>query len=1648
MKLKLTLLLFFLFPILVSAQIAGNEWINYGQSYYRFKIHSTGIYRISYEALTNSGLAIDQLNPKNFQVFGKESEIPLYIKGEEDGSFDEEDYIEFFAQANDGWLDADLFEDPEKQLNPLYSLINDTLNYYLTWNTSVSNQRIQPETSQNFGSYPTSPYCWATVSEVFNAGYSHGKRAGSILNPNYNDGEGYGVLKANGNYSFTLNTIERFVGSGTAPNAVFTTSFASTNDPLAGSPEGNHHLQVKVGTSEVFDEIFMGYQHFKLNQPLAVSQLSDQTVIQFSTVDDINLEANDSYAIGYAELKYPRTYQFQNISSGRFEPQMVSGYEKTKIVFNAFTGTPALVYTFGNTFTRSEIVYQDGQYKSLVPNNDLDSRTCFISSEEDIKGINELVPVTSSSKFTNYEALNYSNSFLIITHTSLIQEAQAYAAYRNARFNSMVVDVSELYDQFGGGIVKHPLAIRRFVKHLMDEWDQPPTHLFLIGKSLGANVIRKNSDAYSKCLVPTMGFPYADNLFTAGLENTLLEPAIPMGRLAARTSDQVMGYLNKVNEAETQPFDPWMKNIIHFGGGGNTTEQNKFKNYLNTYAQTARDTNMGAFITSYFKSSPDPIETNTTEEITNRINNGVSLMTFFGHASGTGFDVYIDDPENYQNNGKYPLILASSCYVGNIHSTSKSHSEEFVLIPEKGSIAYIASSTVGISAYLHAFNQSFYKQVFQKIYGESIGKQVISTISTIQGGGTDPLMVSNCLEMTLHGDPSIILNQAPKPDYFLDESSFAFDPQTLTAEKDSFDLRVILKNQGKAVSKPMDLLVERRFESIPTDSTYFFNLQTPLFNDTVNLRLPALHSISEGVNRFTFTLDPLNKIDELDNVINNRISDINYTIKSSQIIPIYPYDQSIIEQKTPTFTAFTGDVNAPLKTYIFEISTSEDFSTIVASESLIQNGGLIKWMVPLELSENNVYYWRVASSEDAQTDNWRTASFQYQAEKTGWGQKDPSQFNSNTFDLLTYLPESNQLAYMSGSKTLTSKLYGGRHIFENVVNLDLDQINYGGCPGPPQIFVYVFDPLSLEAWGNNYNGANPDHDFGNVLCSGRARVEHYFAFRQYVPEEMEALYDMLLYHIPEGYHVLVYSYTFSQFNLWSEYKPALFTLFQSMGSSLINVNAPNEVPFIFYTQKGNPQSTIETMGLNKLDTLELNFPLPISGLNGQVKVNQKIKTNHITGVKWSFNENEGDDRLTFKMIESATQQVIYSGQDLALEKDTTILLSGDSPLNVTLTLTDSLEASPAQFSNLSIYYKPFGDAVINPNLIDSILADTLQEGQLLQQEIGISNATPYSIDSLAVAFQILDQNDQMVFEEFRTLKLRDAYSDTTIEYERFTTGLRGQNRLKVRLNPMDQQFEQNGFNNEWSVPFYVKNDQTSPIMDVLFDGMHIIEGDLISSKPLISINIEDDNEYLQFDQDADTAQVNFFLTTPDGSIQRVAYADNGAGEVSWNFGSDKNQMSIKYSPNLTVDGRYKLRIDAKDKSGNSIEGSDYEISFEVINRAAITQVVNYPNPFSTRTHFVFTLTGNRIPDVFTIRIFTVSGRVVKEIFKNDLGPLRIGNNITDYTWDGTDNFGDQLANGVYFYRVDVGFFDENLDNIETGADQFFKSGIGKMYLLR
>ncbi|MFN8277708.1 MAG: type IX secretion system sortase PorU [Chitinophagales bacterium] len=124
---------------------------------------------------------------------------------------------------------------------------------------------------------------------------------------------------------------------------------------------------------------------------------------------------------------------------------------------------------------------------------------------------------------------------------------------------------------------------------------------------------------------------------------------------------------------------------------------------------------------------------------------------------------------------------------------------------------------------------------------------------------------------------------------------------------------------------------------------------------------------------------------------------------------------------------------------------------------------------------------------------------------------------------------------------------------------------------------------------------------------------------------------------------------------------------------------------------------------------------------------------------------------------------------------------------------------------------------------------------------------------------------------------------------------------------------------------------------------------------------------------------------------------------------------VLYPLSKLQEGRHNLRIKAWDIHNNSAE--DYT-EFVVASSAklALNHVLNYPNPFTTRTNFMFE--HNRPGDALQIQvqIYTVSGRLVKTIMREEV-PL--GYRIDDLTWDGLDDYGDKIGKGTYVYKVHV-----------------------------
>jgi hypothetical protein len=350
----------------------------------------------------------------------------------------------------------------------------------------------------------------------------------------------------------------------------------------------------------------------------------------------------------------------------------------------------------------------------------------------------------------------------------------------------------------------------------------------------------------------------------------------------------------------------------------------------------------------------------------------------------------------------------------------------------------------------------------------------------------------------------------------------------------------------------------------------------------------------------------------------------------------------------------------------------------------------------------------------------------------------------------------------------------------------------------------------------------------------------------------------------------------------------------------------------------------------------------------------------------------------------------------------------------------------------------------------------------MRLEIALENVSDVDMTPVLTKYTVRDAQLNVVDYEIRHDAL-NAFSTMNMTFARNINGgnYTGTNRLIIEANPHNDQIEQYHFNNFAELNFKTVGDNINPLLDVTFDNQHIMSGDIVSAKPVINIMLKDENKYLALD---DPSLLEVYIKYP-GAVQPVRI-DSQSGipftfypANSANLAHD-NKAQMELRPSFTIDGTYELLVKDRDKSGNNsattdalFEGTpatffDYKTTFEVINKPMVTNVLNYPNPFTTNTKFVFTITGSEVPDFMKIQIMTIKGTVVKEIFKEELGPLHIGRNITEYGWDGRDQYGDLLANGIYFYHVITRLDDKEMDQMGMSYDKYFKKGFGKMALIR
>ncbi|MFD1631994.1 C25 family cysteine peptidase [Pseudopedobacter beijingensis] len=1629
-KLRLLLILFLLiinYSTSLSQINYGNEWINFSKKYIKIKVSAESIYHLTFSDIIASGITdgSTQIDPKYFQMFNKGKEAALYISGSDDNSFDHQDNIYFYGYPNNADLDKKMYSDIEYIPNTNINLFEDDNYYFLTYNNEKEGLRYS--TPSNTISPININYILTKSRLDFKTSYYPGDYILETMSlSEYINGEGYmsPLLGRRESSSYNINTSGFINTPGVSPMLSFYVAGRS-NSTVAGS-SNNHHFQISHENTIICDTIFNGYKTIRKTKNINLT--GEITTLNFHIVDDLSSDPNsqhtDYQAISYLEILYPRNLTLTNNTALRFN--IPSQYISANLNFSGSSSNPILI-DIKNNYT----------YNIINNNNTLSIPNIYNNNSDFyIFDLNNSISATYQKiTFKGFNVADIKKA-IIISNKNLSIGAENYLNHNQQIRNipTLLTYTDDIYNEFYYGF-HHPLALNNFIKWSIDKSNNLPQSLLLLGAGLTTPKNNLSAD-----LVPTYGYPASDNML--GIFNNAKASSIAIGRVPAKTNDDIDIYLNKLKIYENLPNEIWRKKIVNVTGGRTETEYLQFKSYLKNLSNIAFNGNLGSYTVNFDKTVSEAVTENLTSGIISQTNNGTNLITFLGHGSASLTAVSLGTPPSLNNSDKPTNYLINGCSTGNAFSGSSSYAENMILA-RTGAISWIGTTSEGVGSYLSSFSNKFYNHWFVNSYDKSIAEGFRLGIND-QTNSSDRLNMAHSRQYIFFGDPNITFFNPSLPDYRINAEKIYLSDRSQNAAQDNFNFNFIIENIGKVQKDSLNIKITRKIEEQNIEKTYFQTIKPILNTDTFSFSLPNTDLNVSGINLITIELDPNAKFNEI-NKLNNKAAQ-TFFLPGNGVHAIYPLKNSIVFGEV-TLMGQPDNLFTKNEKYIFEIDTVNTFdSPLKATSGSLIADILPTWVPSVNFKENVVYFWRIAI--DDQEKRWDTGSFTYLNENI-YGQN-ISHFNqiissAYTTNDIVLNKESNGFKFQKDLFSTTISSRGDdipvsqqeRRIRSNPLNA----ISYSPVEINPGMTMVSYDKeiknkiISYPSPYNSIDGPFPINGYTG---------QYYWDTTNSV-----ALDSLVSYinQLPKGSYVLGVNNYNCNFKDMPEYVKQAF---RSIGLKEFEKVGLGE-PYMFWGIKGAASGeAIEytadyDSGIPAREQyFSYSHDLEYSVSSGYFITDKFGPAKKWKSADFSYQQREGDvQKIDIYAVDKNNQEYILSSNLSPNNIDLSFISAKDIPyLKFKVYIENKTYRTLPKLNHWKIFYEPLTEITFNPSYLQYFNAEKLSQGDSLKLSLGLSNISPFKSDSLQINIKLTDATYSSYTKEF-SLKPISPFSNDTLQFSYPTNSLKGETNLQLSLK--NKNYGDNySFNNGITYNTNILADNSAPNIDILVDGRRIINGEIVSPAPIFTISSSDNNKHLL---QSDTSLVEVYIKHSSNNTYQRYYYSQGLLKIQQTGTAENNNLIIQFTPEKLIDGNYTLKVISKDYLGNK-SSNDFLLDFEVINESTLTNFYPYPNPVIDKMKFVFTLTGEKVPDKIKIQIMTQTGRIVREVLKEELGNLKIGNNISDFVWDCKDQFGDRLANGIYFYRVLIEDSSEKFKHRYTKGDSNFKNNIGKIYLLK
>lgn len=763
-------------------------------TWYKIAVPSQGIYRINRSFLSNMGLNPSQVDPRNIRLFGNGGKMvpelnsaprtddlvenAIKVIGEDDGSFDQNDYVLFYATGTDEWKKNNS-QNGGLKYSVTKNIYSDTSYYFLTVDQGRG-KRISAVSGAGNANVSTSTYDFYNYHEQNVVNF--GKTGRQFY------GEYFDITTA---YNFTWDD-GNFVTGDSLITQVTLVAVATQTSEFQVSGNGQNF---KVSTDQIYPSQYADYAKegsgtattFNNNSNILEVRISKLTAKSLGWLDKVTVNCRRQISLA--------AKQFNFRDSRVSAPGNICRY-----TMNIPLNAQPVIWNVTDPSSPSE-----QQYEATA------SSLSFVAGASQLQEYcvspqnNFLTPVFAG-RVAKQNLHSVANAqYLIITHPLFLSEAKRLALYHQKQdgLSYYIATIDQVYNEFSSG-QQDPAAIRDFIRMIYTRnggaTAANPLYVVLFGdgsyNNMNRNLVNNSnfiptyeswnslSPLSSTATDDFFGMMDDNEGFLAELQG---KPDVALGRLTVKSLSEAKGVVDKI-EHYTSTDPSLMQNVSTDPANCNSLNESTmgdWRNWLlflgddqdgalhmiqsNQLTQTVSsiDDNYNfdkIFLDSYqrFSTPGGARYPDASVDFVRRMKKGALIFNYTGHGGEVGLTaermVDLDIINNLDNFNRLPLFITATCEFSRYDDPSRTSAGELCLLnPKGGAIALFTTCRVAFADKNFTLNLV----ILQKLFTRLPNGKMPTLGEAIELAKNDPLTSSITAYYTnfhLLGDPALRLN--------------------------------------------------------------------------------------------------------------------------------------------------------------------------------------------------------------------------------------------------------------------------------------------------------------------------------------------------------------------------------------------------------------------------------------------------------------------------------------------------------------------------------------------------------------------------------------------------------------------------------------------------------------------------------------------------------------------------------------------------------------------------------------------------------------------------------------------------------------------------------------------------------------------------